>query len=66
MKAIMIKQCSDPLMWYRNMVGQVVPLAREDTDVLWSREPAGHINIILRQDAVLVEITNEGKQLLVE
>ena len=66
MKAILIKQCSDSLMWYRGHVGKVVEYVREDSDTFWSREPEGYANIILKQDAVLIEVTEQGKQLLVE
>lgn len=66
MKAILIKQCSDSLMWYRGHVGKVVEYVREDSDTFWSREPEGYANIILKRDAVLIEVTEQGKQLLVE
>lgn len=47
-----IKQCSDSMRWYRNMVGQHVPhLGWNATDGFSSRERAGHLNFILTQDA---------------
>jgi len=47
--------CSDSLMWYRDLVGQEVPLLREYDDCYMSREPTGFANIVRKQDAVIVE-----------
>jgi len=55
-KAIIIKQCSDSLMWYRDMVGKVVVYEREYDDCYMSREPAGYINKILKQDATIIDV----------
>lgn len=55
-KAILIKQCSDSLMWYRDMVGKVVVYEREYDDCYMSREPAGYINKILKQDANIIYV----------
>lgn len=60
MKALKIINCSDPMMWYRDMVGETVVLARAtdyDPNVYWSREPAGYLNIVQKQDAELIEDT---------
>lgn len=47
-----IKQCSDSMRWYRNMVGQHVPfIGWNAADGFSSRERAGHLNFILTQDA---------------
>lgn len=54
MKQLRIIQCSDPQMWYAELVGQTVPYLREDADGFWSREPAGHTNIVKREDAQVV------------
>lgn len=49
--------CSDPMMWYSGMVGEELPLASESEDVYWSFEtsPPHCKNIVLKQDAVLVD-----------
>jgi hypothetical protein len=49
-----INKCSDPSMWYAGLVGQSVELVKEDAEGYWSREPAGFINIVRREDAEVV------------
>lgn len=56
MKALTIVNCSDGMMWYCYNIGQMVPYLGEEDDVYWSREPDGYRNIILKKDAVVVEI----------
>lgn len=47
-----IVSCSDAQRWYRHMVGQLVPhLGFHARDGFRSREPSGHVNFILAQDA---------------
>lgn len=55
MKQLFIIQCPDSLMWYADKVGQLVPFHRDGGDCWWSREPAGYVNIVRREDAQLVE-----------
>lgn len=52
----LIIKCTDPLMWYRHLVGQLVPLVRDlEAEGLWmSMEPAGFKNIVHKADAVRV------------
>ena len=54
MKKLLIKKCSDPHLWYADLVGQEVELLREDCDGYWSREPAGYTNIVRRDDAQVI------------
>ena len=54
MKVLVIKKCSDPQMWYADLIGKTVPLLREDADGYWSREPSGHTNIVRREDAEVI------------
>jgi hypothetical protein len=56
MKQLLITKCSNPLMWYRDLVGQVVPLVRDlhDERCWLSREPEGFANIIRKTDAVVL------------
>lgn len=56
MKAIKITKCSDPLLWYRDLVGAYVPFLRNTGDTYMSREPAGYANIVRLQDAEVVEV----------
>ena len=54
---LLITSCSDPRMWYANMVGQLVPLMRFEGDDGWmSQEPGGHSNIVRKLDAEVVTI----------
>lgn len=59
MKVLLITDCSDCLMWYREKVGQQVVFLREDKDYYWSREPAGYTNIVHKQDATIMEVPDE-------
>lgn len=54
-KRLRIKQCSDSLLWYANLVGQTVPLIREIEEGYLSYEPSGYTNIVLRCDAEIEE-----------
>lgn len=54
MKKLLIKKCSDPQFWYAGLVGKQVELLREDSEGYWSREPAGHTNIVRREDAEVI------------
>lgn len=54
MSHILITHCNDHLMWYSDMVGQVVLLLREEPDCFISREPAGFTNIVHKRDAARI------------
>lgn len=56
MKALKITGCYDSQMWYREHVGNIVPLLQKgDTEHL-SREPAGYTNIVLVRDCEIVDV----------
>jgi hypothetical protein len=57
MKKLLITGCTDSLMWYDKLVHQVVPFVREEKDYYISREPAGYINIVLKKDASIIEVS---------
>ncbi|MEP2668900.1 MAG: hypothetical protein ABJH04_07890 [Cyclobacteriaceae bacterium] len=59
MKQLKITNCSDSLMWYNSKIGQKVDFIREESDCYLSREPSGLINIVLKEDAEIVEGTEE-------
>jgi hypothetical protein len=50
-RRLKITGCTDAQMWYADKVGEIVPLVREVDDCYLSREPAGYINIVRKQDA---------------
>lgn len=55
MKQLQIIKCSDPQMWYADLIGERVPLLQENADGFLSREPAGFTNIVKREDAQVVD-----------
>lgn len=59
MRELLITQCSDSLLWYRNLVGTKVPFLRQYEDCYMSREPSGFANIVKLTDAILVEVDDE-------
>ena len=59
MKALKIMRCSDSLMWYCDKVGETVQLVREYDDCYMSREPAGYLNIVRLEDALVIEISDD-------
>lgn len=56
MKALRITGCTDPLMWYSQHVGKIVPLLRVGRTEHLSREPAGYTNIVLVKDSEIVDV----------
>lgn len=66
MKALKVLKCSDSSMWYRNKIGQTIPLVHPQIDydftrgpMYWSREDAGYKNIVMVSDVEIVEVDNE-------
>jgi len=57
-KVLLIEQCPDSLMWYSDKVGETVPLVREETECYWSREDAGFLNRVEKEDAKIIESNN--------
>jgi hypothetical protein len=57
---IKIVSSGDGVVWYANHVGKTFDVVREDTetsDVFWTREPDGYINIVYKTDAQIVQET---------
>ena len=57
MIAVKIVSCSDPMMWYADLVGKNVPFVRYllAENCILCREPAGYTNIVKIQDAEIIE-----------
>lgn len=52
---LLIMRCPDSLMWYADMIGQLVPYEGQwRGEGYKSREPAGFINIVHFADAMIV------------
>lgn len=54
MKKILIKQCSHPLMWYADKVGQEVVYVKEYGREYISREDLGLTNTVLKKDGEII------------
>lgn len=66
MKALRVLKCSDSMMWYRDKIGQIIPLVSEKVDydfyhgpMYWSREDAGYKNIVCLNDVEVIEVDDE-------
>jgi replication initiation and membrane attachment protein DnaB len=48
--------CSDFMLWYRDMIGELIFIEREDTDYYWSREKNHFncLNILHKSDVELL------------
>ena len=55
MKNLKIIKCDDNRKWYASLVGQVVPLLKEEEQEYKSREPSGFINFVSKSDAEITE-----------
>lgn len=55
MPSLRIVQCNDPLMWYRDKIGQTVPYLGQWPEGYKSREDAGYLNVVRFQDAELID-----------
>lgn len=63
MKVLEITGCSRPGMWYANKIGQRVPYCGYWVEGFSSREPAGYTNLVLFEDAQVLEIGEDGQAL---
>lgn len=60
MRMLRITQCRDPLMWYSDMVGALVPYCGRWPEAYRSREPAGYSNRVEFADAEVVDVATDG------
>lgn len=52
---IRIKQCRDSMMWYASLIGFEFDVLSVEPTVYKTREPAGYINFILKEDAEVID-----------
>lgn len=52
-KQVLIEKCSNPSLWYKNYVGEIFTIEKENIDVYWTRERDFYksLNFILKVDA---------------
>lgn len=60
MKMLRIIGCDDPMMWYADMVGELVPYCGKWREAYKSREPTGYINRVEFGDAEIVTLESDG------
>lgn len=56
-KYIKIIKCSDSLYWYAKYINYCVPYVGEEKDIYWSVEPGGYKNLVSKNDAVIVGVS---------
>ena len=56
MKMLKITQCADPLRWYADKIGELVPYLGDVGDEYKSREPTGFINFVQYEDASIIRV----------
>lgn len=54
MRVLLIEQCSDPQLWYAGLIGRTVPMLQVINEGYLSREPAGYLNIVRREDGRII------------
>ena len=60
MKMIKIVRCTDPMLWYADKVGELVPFLGTWPEAFKSKEDAGYVNIVKFEDGVVVDIENQN------
>ena len=60
MKVLRITNCSEPMLWYSSLVGKVVDFVRYIPEGYISRESSGLTNIVLKDDAHIVDMDVES------
>jgi hypothetical protein len=59
-RKILIIKCTDPLRWYVDKVGELVPFLGDVGNEYKSREPSGCVNFVQYEDAEIVEPVNDS------
>lgn len=54
MTKLLILRCDDPLLWYSNRIGELVPYTGQEDSVYWSRDNGGFTNIVKKEHAIIV------------
>lgn len=56
MKKIKITGACSPCMWYAALQGREFQVIYEEHDCYWTCEPAGYKNIVMKSDAIVLEM----------
>jgi hypothetical protein len=59
MEMLKITNCADPMLWYADKVGDLVPYCGKWPEAYRSREPAGYSNIVKFEDAEIVIVSDD-------
>lgn len=57
MQRLLILRCSDPQLWYRDLIGRTAPLVSNlpESEGSWlSCEPTGYLNVVRKRDAMVL------------
>lgn len=60
MQMLRITQCHDPLMWYADFVGELVPFCGKWREAYKSLDPSGLLNQVKFEDAEVVNLNPDG------
>lgn len=60
MKVLRITNCSDPMLWYSNLIGKVIDFVMDIPEGYLSRESSGLTNIIFKDDAYVLDMDVES------
>ncbi len=61
-QVLRIDRCNDSSMWYSRLIGYHVPLVRVESGCYWSREPAGDLNVVNKNDATIVTCDDQAER----
>lgn len=61
MQMLRITKAKDPLMWYADLIGDLVPYCGQWRDAYKSLEPAGFLNRVEFADAEIVTLHPDGR-----
>ena len=61
MQRLRITGAKDPMMWYADLIGELVPYCGRWPEAYKSREPAGYLNRVEFADAEIVTLHPDGR-----
>ena len=61
MQMLRITGAKDPLMWYADLIGEIVPYCGKWREAYKSLEPAGYLNRVEFADAEIVTLHPDGR-----
>ena len=62
MQMLKIIKCNDPMRWYANKIGELVPFLGYANLEYKSREDAGYVNFVQHEDAEVVVVKEQDNE----